>query len=58
MSMSPTMYDIEYLLQRMASKKDNEMAQKQCSNCRRGMYKTDHGTLQCENCEMEEQDNE
>ena len=58
MSISPTTYDIGYLLQRMASKKDNETAQKQCSNCRRGMYKTDHGTLQCENCELEEQDNE
>ena len=58
MSTSPTTYDIGYLLQRMAGRQNDETAQKQCSNCRRGMYKTDHGPLQCENCELEDQDDE
>ncbi len=55
MSISPTIYDTGELLRRISDKtKVPEVAEKQCPNCRRGMYKTNHNTLQCENCEFEE----
>ena len=48
-------YSISFLLQQMRDreKQDNEL-QGYCPNCRRGMYKTERGTVQCENCELEQ----
>ena len=54
MSISPGKYDPEFLLQKIAGRENEDKLQKQCPNCRRGMYATDHGTIQCENCELEE----
>ncbi len=61
MSISPRIYDPGLLLQKISEREadhETDKLQKQCPNCRRGMYVTDHRTIQCENCELEEPPND
>ena len=52
---NPTSYDAQELLRKIKEREQkSEERQKYCPNCRKGMYKTENGTIQCENCEFEE----
>ncbi len=56
MSISPTNYSANELLARIKGNGEPDMPDKQCPNCRRGMFPMeDKNKLQCENCEYIEE---
>lgn len=60
MSISPTTYSSGELLSKLRERekiyKDANEQQGTCSNCGNGLYKDRYDKLQCENCELYEED--